>query len=125
MRLAVTLQYANRPTLDALVEAQSDPSSPLYGHWLSNAQFNTPESQIIVSGAMDHLVSSRTSAHLNAKVALDEIGRTAGLTTSLNLAHAPRFLMADITASMDADTILRTGRLTSRTMLLTKLSLIA
>jgi subtilase family serine protease len=40
MRLALTLQYANKPTLDALVETQSDPSSPLYGHWLSNAQFN-------------------------------------------------------------------------------------
>lgn len=72
---------------------------------LANAQFTTPESHIVVSGAMDHLIAPRTSVHLNAQVALDEVRRAAGLTVPLDLAHGPRVLMADITASMDQQTI--------------------
>ena len=34
------LKYRNQATLDALGEAQTDPTSPLFLHWLSNAQFN-------------------------------------------------------------------------------------
>lgn len=38
--LALTLRYRHENELDALVEAQSDPASPLYRHYLTNAQFN-------------------------------------------------------------------------------------
>jgi subtilase family serine protease len=38
--LAVTLNYRNDDLLGQLVEMQSDPTSPLYGHFLTNAQFN-------------------------------------------------------------------------------------
>jgi kumamolisin len=39
--LAVTLHYRHEAELSQLVEAQSDPSSPYFGHFLSNQQFNT------------------------------------------------------------------------------------
>jgi translocation and assembly module TamB len=72
---------------------------------LANAQLSTPNSQILVSGSMDHLIAPRTSGHLNAKVALDEIQRAFGLALPLDTAHGPRFLTADITGSMDDNQI--------------------
>jgi len=72
---------------------------------LANAQLNTPYSQILVSGSVDHLTAPRTSAHLNAKVALDEIKRAFGLALPLDTAHGPRFLTADVTGSMDDNRI--------------------
>ncbi len=80
---------------------------------LTNAQFTTPESHIVISGAMDHLIAPRTSAHLNAQVALDEVRRAAGLTIPLDLAHGPRVLLADIAATMDQQTIaIQSARIT-------------
>jgi subtilase family serine protease len=38
--IAVTLNYRNDDQLGQLVEMQSDPASPLFGHFLTNAQFN-------------------------------------------------------------------------------------
>jgi hypothetical protein len=38
--IAVTLNYRNDDLLGRLVEMQADPASPLYGHFLTNAQFN-------------------------------------------------------------------------------------
>jgi subtilase family serine protease len=38
--IAVTLNYRNDALLGQLVEMQADPASPLYGHFLTNAQFN-------------------------------------------------------------------------------------
>src|SRR5204863_7303398 len=49
---------------------------------LTDAKITTPESQVVVSGAMDHLVSPRTSAHLNAHLALDELRRAGNLPIS-------------------------------------------
>jgi pseudomonalisin len=40
MRLAITLRYRNQAALDALVDAQNSPGSPMYQQWLSSAQFN-------------------------------------------------------------------------------------
>ena len=68
---------------------------------LANAQLSTPESQIQISGSMDHLIAPRTTAHVNAKVALDEIKRAMGLAMPLNTARGPRFVTADISGSMD------------------------
>jgi subtilase family serine protease len=38
--IAVTLNYRNEDLLGRLVEMQADPASPLYRHFLTNAQFN-------------------------------------------------------------------------------------
>jgi subtilase family serine protease len=38
--IAVTLNYRNDDLLGRLVEMQADPTSPLFGHFLTNAQFN-------------------------------------------------------------------------------------
>jgi translocation and assembly module TamB len=72
---------------------------------LANAQLSTQSSQILVSGSMDHLIAPRTSAHLNAKVALDEISRAFGLAVPLDTAHGPRFLTADFAGSIDDNRI--------------------
>ena len=72
---------------------------------IANAQFSTPLSHIVLSGAMNHLIAPRTSAHLNAQISLDEAVRVAGLKMPLDLAHGPRVLMADVTASMDQQAI--------------------
>jgi len=68
---------------------------------LANAQLKTPESQIVMSGSMEHLAAPRTSAHINAQVAIDEVKRAAGLDISLDTAHAPRMVNADVAASLD------------------------
>jgi kumamolisin len=39
LSLAIALRYRNQSALDRLVAQQSEPNSPLYRHWLSNAQF--------------------------------------------------------------------------------------
>ncbi len=80
---------------------------------IANAQFSTPQSHIVISGAMNHLIAPQTSAHLNAQVSLDEARRVAGLNMPLDLAHGPRVLMADVTASMDQQAIhLQSARIT-------------
>jgi kumamolisin len=38
--VALTLRYRNDAQLDNLVESQSDDTSPLYRHWLTNDEFN-------------------------------------------------------------------------------------
>jgi len=68
---------------------------------LANAQLSTPQSQIQVSGSMDHFIAPRTTAHVNAKVALGEIQRAMGLALPLDIARGPRFVTADISGSMD------------------------
>lgn len=69
---------------------------------LANAQLSTAQSQILVSGAMDHLIDPRTTARVSARVSLDEIKHALGLTLPLDTAHGPRFLTADLSGSMDA-----------------------
>jgi translocation and assembly module TamB len=68
---------------------------------LANAQLHTPQSQILISGSMDHLIAPRTTAHVNARVALDEIKRALGLALPLDIAHGPRLVTADVSGSMD------------------------
>jgi translocation and assembly module TamB len=80
---------------------------------LTNARLTTPESEIVISGAMSHLLAPQTSAHLNARIALDEAQRIAGPAIPLNTGPGePRYLNADIAATMDSDRIqVTTGRL--------------
>jgi translocation and assembly module TamB len=69
---------------------------------VSNAQIATPESKIVLSGAMDHLVSPRTKAQVNARVALDELRRLAGPALQIRTAKdLPRVLNADASLYMD------------------------
>ncbi len=81
---------------------------------LTNARLATPESEIILSGDMSHLTAPQTSAHINARIALDEAKRVAGLAIPLNTGPGePRYLNADVAASMDDNRIqVTTGRLT-------------
>lgn len=72
---------------------------------LANAQLATPQSKIAISGAMEHLIAPRTSARVNAQIALDEARRVAGLNIALDTIHGPRTINADITASMDENHI--------------------
>jgi translocation and assembly module TamB len=72
---------------------------------LANARFSTTQSQILVSGSMDHLTAPRTSVHVNAKVSLTEIKRFLGPALPVDTAHGPRFLTADVTGSLDAERI--------------------
>ena len=69
---------------------------------IASGQFSTPQSHIVISGKMDHLVAPRISAHVNAQVALEDARRASGLKLALDLAHGPRVLTADVTASMDS-----------------------
>lgn len=97
------LRDANNEPLDVNIQL------PVTAHkdqiQVANAQFTTPASHIVISGVMNHLVAPQTSAHLNAQVALDEARRAAGLNLPLDLARGPRLLMADVTASMDQNSI--------------------
>ena len=68
---------------------------------LTNAILHTPKSQITITGAMEHLVSPRTNAHVVARVALDEVKQLASLGIPLDTVHGPADLNADVTASMD------------------------
>jgi translocation and assembly module TamB len=72
---------------------------------LADAQLRTANSQVLLSGSMSHLIDPRVSAHVNAKVALDEAKRALGLTLPLDTAHGPRFLVADVTGSMDSASV--------------------
>ncbi|MFN7998910.1 MAG: translocation/assembly module TamB domain-containing protein [Bryobacteraceae bacterium] len=73
---------------------------------LDNARLTTPESEVVISGAMNHLAAPQTSAQVTARLALDEIKRAAGLTIPLDTGTgAPRFVTADLTATMDQNRI--------------------
>src|SRR5207249_1694770 len=66
-----------------------------------NASVSTPGSKITMTGSVDHLVSPRASAQVNAIVALDEVRRAAGVTLTLDTAHGPQVLRAAVAAYAD------------------------
>src|ERR1019366_1345902 len=68
---------------------------------LTNALLRTPKSQATITGAMDHLAAPSTTAHVVARLAIDEVKQLAALGIPLDTAHGPAVLNADITASMD------------------------
>jgi translocation and assembly module TamB len=80
----------------------------------TDAKLTTPESEIVVSGAISHLVSPKTSAHVHARISLAEVARTTGPAIPLNTGPgSPRFVDADVAATMDDNSIqVATGRLT-------------
>lgn len=68
---------------------------------LTNAILHTQKSQATITGAVEHLVSPRSNAHVAARVALDEMNQLAAAGLPLDTVHGPGLLNADITASMD------------------------
>lgn len=72
---------------------------------LSNAELHTAQSQILLSGSMDHLAAPRTTAQLNARLAVDELANALGIAKSLDTRRGPRILTADVSVSMDGSGI--------------------
>src|SRR5215469_1438545 len=72
---------------------------------LANAQLVTGQSEIVVSASNEHMLAPRYSAHVDARVSLEEARRAAGLTTALDTRRGPSILNADLTASMDDNRI--------------------
>ena len=68
---------------------------------LADAQLRTANSLVMISGSADHLIDPRVTGHVNAKVALDEAKRAAGLTMPLDTTRGPRFLLADVSGSLN------------------------
>jgi translocation and assembly module TamB len=66
---------------------------------LADGRLSTPESELVVSGAIERLQDPRIKAHVNARISLDEVRRAAGIN-QLDTKRGPRVLTADITASM-------------------------
>ena len=71
------------------------------------ARIATAESEVLVSGAVEHLVSPRISLTANSKVALAEVQRLAGL--NLGKAAAGKVVTAAVTAKMGDNRIEITG----------------
>ena len=74
---------------------------------LTNAQLESPQSKIVISGELDNLAAPtpHSSAHISASISLDEARRVAGLNIPLDLRAGPQFLTADITAAADDQNI--------------------
>jgi len=69
---------------------------------LTNASIETPQSKILISGDMSDMNNPKTSAHVNAQVALAEIEKVAGMKLPV---RGVQFLNADVTASADQQTM--------------------
>jgi translocation and assembly module TamB len=75
---------------------------------LNNAQVSTAGSQINVSASMDHLVAPRTTARVNAHIALEEAQRIAGAALPIRTGKdLPRVLEADASVYMDENNKVR------------------
>lgn len=72
---------------------------------LTAAELSTPQSRVVISAEMDHLVAPRGSTHVNARIGLDEVRRVAGLGSTLDTRRGPQVMDADVTAALDPDHI--------------------
>jgi translocation and assembly module TamB len=72
---------------------------------VADARLSTNESLVQLSASVDHLAAPQTTGHVNARLALDEVKRAAGLTMPLDIIRGPAQLLADITVSADANRI--------------------
>ena len=72
----------------------------------TNAKIATAESQIVVTGEMDHLMEPHESAHVSANISLAEVKRALGPTLPITIPpNGPGVLTADADVSMDKDNI--------------------
>jgi translocation and assembly module TamB len=72
---------------------------------VSNARFTTPQSNVVISASIKDLANPVTQASVQARLALDEVKRAAGLSTPLNTNAGPQYLTANITATKANDRI--------------------
>ena len=76
---------------------------------LKDAKITTAKSEILVSGSVENMTSPKTSAHLNARLDVQEFAPLAGL----QVAAQPSTLNADVAVTIDKDhTRISTARLT-------------
>jgi len=71
---------------------------------VTNGKIATPESQITVTGEMDHLLQPHESAHVTAAISLAELKRFATLPITVP-PNGPGVLNAELDISMDKDHI--------------------
>jgi len=90
----LVLQYGNRPPLGVNVTLPVTLEKDRIQ--FTDAKLATPESEIVVSGAISHLVEPRTSAHVRARISPGDLKRAAGLEVPLDI---------DVAATMDDNSI--------------------
>ncbi|HJT88148.1 MAG TPA: translocation/assembly module TamB domain-containing protein [Bryobacteraceae bacterium] len=91
------LQSDNNQTVDASVKIPITLGKD--NITVMDASITTPESQVVLSGSMNHMQNPDYSAQVTARVALDEVKRAAGLKMQLDTANAPRILNANVNVS--------------------------
>jgi len=72
---------------------------------VDNARLSTPASLVQISASVNHLAAPHISSQVNARVALEEIKRAAGLAIPLDTRRGPSQLLADISATSEASGI--------------------
>src|SRR4029077_19289821 len=81
---------------------------------VANAQLLSPQSQVVISGSMEHMLAPRYAAYVNARIALDEVRRAGAVTIPLDTNRAPGIVTADLAASMGDDFVrIQSARLTA------------
>ena len=80
---------------------------------VTDAKISTALSNVVINGSMEHLDSPRTSAHLNGRLALEDIRRLADVPLAVQSGNGmPDAADFDVAATMDANTIkISTARL--------------
>ncbi len=76
---------------------------------VNSARIGTPQSQILVSGEMDHLLQPHESAHVNATISLAEVRQVLGTLPITIPPNGPGVLNADADVSIDRDNIQVSG----------------
>ena len=72
---------------------------------VSRARIGTPESQILVSGEMDHLLHPHESAHVNATISLADVKQVLGTLPITIPPNGPGVVDGDADISMDENNI--------------------
>jgi subtilase family serine protease len=104
VRLTVTLRYRHQDELDALVEAQSDPSSPSFRHYLTNAEFASqfsasPQTYRRVKDALTRIGFTVVKTFANRTV-VEAVGRsgmaerlfTTQIDSGIQTGHGHRYM---------------------------------
>ncbi len=68
---------------------------------VAGARLSTNQSQIVLSGSLEHMNAPVISAHLNANVSLPEVQTSIDLPIDANAKGAPKTLSADLAVGMD------------------------
>lgn len=71
---------------------------------IANARLTTNQSQVLLSGTLENMNAPVISARLNAKIALEEIGKSVELPFNASASGAPKQLTADVAVSMNQKT---------------------